>query len=71
MKDGYASEYPLNDNGTQRTKSKIFHPAAAIDKPRPDGDHDAAHAGKPSNHAVAVLVHDAANPGRKFYKMAV
>ncbi len=61
----HSPQYALNDNGCERGKAQIFHPAAAVHEQGPKRDHDSEDSGRCGDHAMAVLKTDPAHPGRQ------
>lgn len=60
-----AAENALRDNEAQSGPGKITDPGTRFPAPCPNGENDGENADERGDHAMAVLVHDSADHGRK------
>src|SRR5436190_17640391 len=71
LQHGHAAENPLRNDRGESSECQRLHPAAAVPEPGPEGDHNRAKTREPRNHPVAVLINNAAHPGRKPDQMTI
>ena len=62
MQHGHSAQHRLYDDRSQRAERQGLHPATPVGKPRPQRDCGRQNNREPGNHAMAVLVANAANP---------
>src|SRR5581483_10880621 len=71
FQDRQSAENSLRDDRSQSAKSQSLHPAPPVRYPGPYSDSNRQSTDELSDHAMTVLVNDAAGPGRQLVIRAI